>query len=74
MMYPQLRLALKICGLRPADVEVKRKGKHPYIVINGRRVSFAASPKNVDHTAFNIARDIQMILSGKRQEQHHGTR
>lgn len=57
-MKKHVREAIRLAGLTPAEYELGRNGKHPFIIVNGKRITFAASPKNPDHTTLNLARDI----------------
>lgn len=51
-----VREAVRLAGAE--GVEFCMGGKHPFLLVNGRRVTVSASPKDPDFAARNIAKDI----------------
>jgi len=61
-MLKHIREGIRLSGVD--DFEYHRGSKHPYLVVNGRKITCSASPKNPDHTAWNLAKDIQRASHG----------
>ena len=62
-MLKHIREAVKRAGV--PDVEYARGGKHPYLVVCGKRVICCSSPKNIEHAVRNIATDIRRAANAQ---------
>jgi len=62
-MLKHIRDAVRMAGLAPGAVEYHRGKRHPYLVVNGKRIIVSASPKEYDNAIKNIARDIERAMA-----------
>lgn len=63
-LQKHIREAFRIAGITPDSIEVKNG--HYKMIVNGHLVTAAGSPKNPDHTAINIARDLRIAAGVKK--------
>lgn len=64
MTRRHIRKALRLAGVKASDVSITQN-RHIHLLLNGKRITTACSPRNEYVTALNLARDLRAAMANQ---------